>query len=97
MINITFQNFKFYIKSTIDINDPINSPSFPQFYVAIFFRSKQYGIEFVNLTNKQLLNESSMTKHQTNSLEIDAEQFLYLRNEENKIEMKIIVSKTFYS
>ena len=97
MINITFQNFKFCIKSTININDPINSPSFPQFYVAIFFRSKQYGIEFVNLTNKQLLNESSMTKHQTNSLEIDAEQFLYLRNEENKIEMKIIVSKTFYS
>ena len=61
------------------------------------FKTKQYGIEFVNLTNKQLLNESSMTKHQTNSLEIDAEQFLYLRNEENKIEMKIIVSKTFYS
>ena len=97
MINISFQYFKFYIKSTISINDPINSPSFPQFYVAIFFRSKQYGIEFVNLTNKQILDESSMTKPQTNIIEIDAEQFLYLRNEENKIDMKVVVSKTFYS
>ena len=96
-IAIIFQNFKFYIKSTIDINDPINSPSFPQFYVAILFKTKQYGVEFVNLSNKQISNESSMTKHQNNSLELEAEQFLFLRNEENKIDMKIIVSKTFYS
>ena len=95
-ISIFFQNFKIYITSTIDINDPINSPSFPQFYVAILFRTKQYGIEFINLSNKQISNESSMTKHQNNSLELDAEQFLYLRNDENKIDMKIIVSKTFY-
>jgi hypothetical protein len=61
------------------------------------FKAKQYGIEFVNLSNKEISNESSMIKHQNNRLELEAEQFLFLRNEENKIDMKIIISKTFYS
>ena len=90
-------NNKIIISINVTIKDPINSPNYPTFYASIFFKSNDYGLEFVNLNHQNIpQNQAAVNKIQINNIELDIEKFQYLLNNEGKINMKILILKTFY-
>ena len=67
-------------------------------------RNKKYGLEFYNLSNQsfpqdfpiQEKRNGSKVRHQINSNEFNAQQFIYLAGEDKKIRIKLYVIKTHY-
>ena len=88
----------FYVK----LNEAMNDPSFPIIQTYIIFRNQKYGLEFIHLTNpiiaQNLLGkyDTKQNREQINSIELEVNKFLYLCNEQNKISLKILVTKSFY-
>ena len=92
---------KINILHILQISDPINSPNYPVFHSYIIFRSKNYGLEFVNLSeDNSLINNNNLIEQngieKIYSIEIDFDKFLYLCNEQFKIEFKIFITKILY-
>ena len=91
------QNLKIIVSIIVDMNAHYNSLNYPIFHTSILFKHNGYGLEFVNLniqTNPQ--NQPIENKLIINSIELDAEKFEYLLNNEGKICLKILILKTFY-
>ena len=78
----------------MNIKDPLNSPSFPTFHTYIIFKNQKYGLEFINLS-EEILPQGNNRFEQTNRIDLDLNKFLYLIDN-NKIHIKIVVTKQFY-
>ena len=89
---------------SIIIPDDINSLNFPKFHAYIIFKKKKYGLEFINLyENTSIKKISSNNNHnnylsyeQTNYIELDSKQFLFLCDEQKRLCFKVYITKTFY-
>ena len=89
---------------SVDIDLPLNDPKYPKFYTYITLRNKKYGLEFYNLSNQsfpqdfpiQEKRNGSKVRHQINSNEFNAQQFIYLAGEDKKIRIKLYVIKAHY-
>ena len=101
-IMIKYAQNKVFISFSIKINEPFNSPNYPTFQSYIIFKNNKFGLEFIHLTNQFLAQNldgqfaMGQSREQVNSLELDADRFLFLINEENKISLKIFVTKSYY-
>ena len=105
-ITITYLENKVFISFCIDINMPLNSPQYPKFYTYITIKNKKYGLEFINLSEQSFPqnfanqgghnNNIGISKFQINRIGMEAEPFLYLIGEDNKLTIKIFVIKIFY-
>ena len=103
-IIIKYLQNKMYISFSIDINMPLNSRNYPKFYTYITLKNQKYGLEFSGLSdlfpqdaaNQNQNNEIGRIKQQINSTEIDAKQFLFLTEMDNKIKMKIFITKAYF-
>ncbi len=93
-----FLQKKIYISLCIDINIPLNSFEVPKFFTYITLKNKKYGLEFSNLSDQTFLqnNANRGIRQQINAIDMEAEQFLYLVEENNKIRLKIFVIKIYY-
>ena len=92
-LKIRYLRNKIIISCHLTVNEPINSPEFPILYIYIIFRSQKYGLEFINLSNKNKSQIISQNIEQINSIEFD--KFLFLCNGENKISLKFFVTKSY--
>ena len=75
------------------------SEKYADIYSYIIFRNQKYGLEFLDLSQRNKENitvQNQEALKQTLSIEIPYEQFLYLYNEENKISLKVFITKIFY-
>ena len=90
---IKYLRNKININIIANINEPLNSPSFPIFLPYIVFKIQNYGLEFINLSEKEI---SQNLIGQINKIELDLEKFLFLLDDENIIALKICVTKIFY-
>ena len=81
----------------ININDQLNSPTFPIFHNYIIFKNQKYGLEFINMPKKDIPGQNIINSiEQTNEIELDFQKFLFLCRDDNKITIKIIIIKEFY-
>ena len=104
-IIIKYLQNKIYISFSIDINMPLNSRNYPKFYTYITLKNQKYGLEFSGLSdqlfpqdapNRNQNNEIGRIRQQINSTEIDAKQFLFLAEMDNKIKMKLFITKAYF-
>ena len=96
---------KIYISFCVDIDLPLNAPYYPKFYTYVILKNQKYGVEFINLSNqsfpqdfvmKENRYESRRIRQQTNSNEIEAQQFLFLGGNDKKVRLKAYIIKSFY-
>ena len=101
-LTIKHSQKKIIISFCVKINEAMNVPSFPIIQTYIIFRNQKYGLEFIHLTNpfisQNLLGkyDTKQNREQTNTIELEVNKFLYLCNEQNKISLKILMTKSFY-
>jgi hypothetical protein len=104
-IIIKYLQNKIYISFSIDINMPLNSRNYPKFYTYITLKNQKYGLEFSGLSdqlfpqdapNRNQNNEIGRIRQQINSTEIDAKQFLFLAEMDNKIKIKLFITKAYF-
>ena len=86
---------------SIIITEDINSLNFPKFHAYIIFKKKKYGMEFINLyentsIKKIVFNNNNTNYEQTNYIEIDSKQFLFLCDEQKKLCFRVYITKSFY-
>ena len=77
----------------MDINLPLNDPKYPKFYSYITLNNKNYGLEYISLSNKNFKNSRNVGK-QIKFAKLDPQQFLYLAREDQKFRMKIYIAKS---
>ena len=87
-----------FIQNKISISIMTISKKYEEIYSYIIFKNKQYGLEFMHLSERKiddrtLANEEKVI--QTNTIELPYEKFLYLFNEENKLNLKLYITKIF--
>jgi hypothetical protein len=95
IINLKFLGNKVYINFIINIASPLNDPKYPTFYAYITFSNKNYGLEYMSLSNQNIQNNNNI-RQQINFTELDAQQFFSLFGEDKKIKMKLYISKVHY-
>jgi hypothetical protein len=97
-LNLKFLANKIYISFIINISLPLNDPKYPTFYAYITFSNKNYGLEYMSLINQNIPNSQNNRniRQQINLAELDAQQFLSLFGEDQKIRMKLYISKVHY-
>ena len=88
-----------FIQNKISISIMTISKKYEEIYSYIIFKNKQYGLEFMHLSERKiddrtLANEEKVI--QTNTIELPYEKFLYLFNEENKLNLKLYITKIFF-
>ena len=102
---IKYLQNQIYISYCININLALNDPSYPKFYSYITLKNKQYGLEYVNLSDQSFPqdyglsgqnNNEIVNRQQVNSKQMDSKQFLSLANDKNEIHIKIFIIKTYY-
>ena len=100
---ITYNQNNFNLCFDVKTMDDIRSTNYPVFNVYIIFKSPGYGLEFVTMVNdylervKRKEDPVLMNKdNQINKVEIDKEKFLFLCDNENKINFKICVVTLSY-
>ena len=93
---------------SIIISEDIDSLNFPKFYPYIVFKKKKYGLEFINLyentsikkisynNNNNNNNINYLKYEQTNYIELDSKQFLFLCDEQKRLCFKVYITKSFY-
>ena len=88
---------KVYISLCIDIKAPLNQIEKPKFFTYISFKNKKYGLEFSNLSEQNFpQNINQGNRQQTNCIDMDADQFLYLVEDDNIIKLKIYATMIHY-
>ena len=88
----------------IIIPEDINSLNFPKFHAYIIFKKKNFGLEFINLYENTSVKKISyndnynnyLTYEQTNYIELDSKQFLFLCDEQKRVCLKVYITKSFY-
>ena len=86
---------------SIIIPEDINSLNFPKFHAYIIFKNKNYGMEFINLYENISIKKISFSNNyinyeQTNYIELDSKQFLFLCDEQKRLCFKVYITKSFY-
>ena len=95
IINLKLLENKIYISFSMDINLPLNNPKYPEFYAYITFNNKNYGLEYMSLSNNNFKNNGNV-RQQIKFTQLDPEQFFYLAGEDQKIRMKIYIVKAHH-
>ena len=99
-IVMKFLQKKVYISLLIDINVPLNQMETPKFFTYISFKNKKYGLEFSNLSEQNfpqnMMNQINRNRQQMNTVDMEAEQFLYLVEDNGKIKLKIYATMVHY-
>ena len=60
IINLKLLENKIYISFSMDINLPLNNPKYPEFYAYITFNNKNYGLEYMSLSNNNFKNNGNV-------------------------------------
>ena len=90
---------KVYISFCVDIDEPLNAPTYPKFHSYIIFKNLRYGSQLLNLQNQSLIQENKdrnrRFRQQINSNDFDAQQFLVLGGNDKKVRLKLFITKTY--
>ena len=90
---------KVYISCCVDIDEPLNAPTYPKFHSYIIFKNLRYGSQLLNLQNQSLIQENKdrnrRFRQQINSNDFDAQQFLVLGGNDKKVRLKLFITKTY--
>ena len=93
-------NNKIIISFILNIRNDLNSYNYLNFYSYIIFRSKKYGLELMNLSEEILKKNHNILSLENDEEKIYSTQILFdkffnLCNEQNKLDLKVFITKSF--